>query len=97
MYRIMRGDAMRYQRMLGSVLGVLLAPAFVHAQTEQIQREIETKLWIWRIFGRIEAATGAPPLVSSIVLLAIGLALVTAVWLVLRRNRTGGSTPGSPS
>jgi hypothetical protein len=86
---------MRLQLLLASALGFLLAPGTVQAQTEEIQREIETKLWILRILARIEAATGAPPVVSLLTLLTLILALVAAVWLALRRKRTDSSPPSS--
>ena len=72
---------MRLQRTFALALGFLLAPGAVQAQTEEIQRKVETRLWILRVLARIESATGAPPFVSVLTLVALGIALVAAFWL----------------
>jgi hypothetical protein len=74
-------DAMRPQRILATAFGLLLAQGPAHAQTEEVQREVEAKLWIQRVFEKIEAVTGATPLVSVLTLLALALALVASIWL----------------
>jgi hypothetical protein len=80
---------MRPLLMLASALGFLLAPGTAYAQTVEIQREVEAKLWIQRVLARIQTTTGAPPLVSSLVLIALAVALLAAcVWLWARRKRS---------
>jgi hypothetical protein len=74
---------MRLQRLLASVPALLLAPAAAQAQTEEIQQEVETKLWIQFVLTKIQDATGAPPLVSILTLVALVVALVASVWLLL--------------
>jgi hypothetical protein len=74
--------------MLASALGILLAPAVAYAQTEEIQREVEAKLWIQRVLTKIQNATGAPPLVSSLFLIALAVALLVAsIWLWRARRK----------
>jgi hypothetical protein len=75
--------------MLASALGFLLAPGTAHAQTEGIQRDVEVRLWIQRVLAKVQAATGAPPLVSGLTLIALAVALqVACVWLWrVRRKR----------
>jgi hypothetical protein len=72
-----------------------MIPGMAHAQNEEIQQEVETKLWISRVLARIEAITGAAPLVSVLTLLGLVLALVAAVWLwkVSRKRRRESRTP----
>ncbi len=82
---------MKLQLMLAPVLGFLLAPGAAHAQTEEIQREVEAKLWIQRVLTKIQNATGASPLVSSLILIAIAVALLAAsiwLWKVRRKRAT---------
>jgi hypothetical protein len=81
---------MRPRLMLASALGFLLAPGGVHAQTVEIQQEVEAKLWIRWVLARIEAATGAPPFVSLLALVAIVITLVASVWLWKSRRKTAG-------
>jgi hypothetical protein len=76
---------------LSTALPCLLALAGpVYAQTAEIQREVEQKLWLLRVLARIEAATGAPAAVVIGTLLALVLALVTAVWLWYARRKRAG-------
>jgi hypothetical protein len=73
---------MPLQRILASVPGLLPVPVAVYAQTEEIQREVEAKLWIQRVLSKIQYATGAPPVVSSVFLIALAVALLgTCLWL----------------
>jgi hypothetical protein len=72
---------MRLQLLLASFVGCLLAAGVAHAQTEEIQQEVEVNLWIHRMFDRIEAVTGATPLVLVLTLLTLVLALVASLWL----------------
>ena len=56
------------------------------AQTEEIQREIETRLWwqrLWNSFG----VGGLPPWVVLLTALAALLAIVAAVWLWRTRRK----------
>jgi hypothetical protein len=77
-----------YSRLLPiPVLGLLLAPATVHAQTEEIQREVETSLWFARLWQSIETATGVPPLIALLTLLVLMLSLAAAIWLWYRHRR----------
>jgi hypothetical protein len=74
--------------MFAFALGILLAPAAVYAQTEEIQRELEAKLWIQRVLTRLQTATGAPPLVSSLILIGLAFALLVAgLWLWRARRK----------
>ena len=68
-------------------LGLLLAPAAAHAQTEGIQRETEARLWFHRVLERIEAWTGMPPLVALFTLLALVLSLAAGLWLWRSRRK----------
>jgi hypothetical protein len=81
---------MRPRLRLASALGFLLAPGIAHAQTVEIQQEVEAKLWIRWVLARIEAATGAPPFVSILALVAIVITLVASVWLWRSRRKTAG-------
>jgi hypothetical protein len=75
--------------MLASALGFLLGPGVAHAQAVEIQREVEAKLWLRWVLARIEAATGAPPFVFILALVAIAITLVASVWLWKSRRKTG--------
>jgi hypothetical protein len=80
--------------MLASALGFLLAPSTAHAQTEGIQREVEVRLWIQRVLARVQVATGAPPLVSSLILIALAVALLAAcLWLWMARRGRENNVP----
>jgi hypothetical protein len=80
--------------MLASALGFLMAPGIAFAQTEGVQREVEIRLWIQRMLAKIQSATGAPPLVSALTLLAVAVTLLVAcVWLW--RARRAGATRSS--
>src|SRR5262249_45561456 len=83
-----RRDAMRLHLMLAVAIG-LLAPSLVYAQTEEIQREVEVRLWIQRLLARFQTATGVPPVVSVVfVLTMLVMLLVVCIWLWrTRRNR----------
>ena len=80
---------MRPRLTLASALGFPLAPGLVHAQTVEIQREVEVTLWLRWLLARVEAATGAPPFVSVLALVALVLALVALVRLWRSRRKTG--------
>jgi ABC-type uncharacterized transport system permease subunit len=78
---------MRLRLMLVSILGLFLAPlGAIRAQTAEIHYEVETKLWFLRVLQRIEDA-GFPPLVLLLVLIALILAVVAAVWLWRSRRK----------
>ncbi len=81
---------MRPRLMTASALGFLLAPGTALAQTVEIQREVDAKLWLRWVLARVEAATGAPPFVSVLALVAVGSALLASVWLWQSRRKTGG-------
>ena len=72
---------MRLHRMFASLLGLLMVPAAARCQTEEVQHEIETQLWVLRVLAKLESATGAPPLVVVLTLIALMVALVVVVWL----------------
>jgi hypothetical protein len=57
------------------------------AQTEEIEREIETRLWFQRFLQHFEIA-GIPPLVTLLSLLALVLAIIAALWLWRSRRRS---------
>jgi hypothetical protein len=82
-----RDTAMYYRLLPISVLGLLLAPARVHAQTEEIQREVERTLWYARLWQSIEDATGVPPLIALLTLLALALSVAAAIWLWSRHRK----------
>ena len=68
-------------RWSSAALLCLLCPAALHAQTAEIQEEIETRLWwqrLWQSFG----IAGIPPLVVVLTLLA-----VVAAGLLWRSRR----------
>jgi hypothetical protein len=68
--------------MLASAAGFLLSAGAAHAQTEVIQQEVEAKLWIQRVLTRIQTSTGVSPLVSTLILIALGVVLLGAcIWL----------------
>ena len=77
---------MRSHSMLAAVLCLCLAPGWSHAQTEEIQRQIETRLWFQRLYQSFGIG-GLPPLVVILTLLAVVLALAAAVWLWRSRRQ----------
>ncbi len=67
---------------------ILAMPAAGRAQTEEVQREVDALLWRLRLWRAIEDATGLPPLVALLTLLALVAALAAGVWLaVISRRR----------
>jgi hypothetical protein len=78
---------MRNVLMLFAALGLMLVPAVAQAQTEEIQQQIDRRLWYLRLLAWIEATTGAPPAVSIAVLVGLVIAIVAGVWLWLSRRR----------
>jgi hypothetical protein len=85
---------MRPLPILASALGFLLGPGTAHAQTEGIQREVEVRLWIQRLLAKAQAATGAPPLVSGLTLIALAVALLVAcLWLWMARRGRENNVP----
>ena len=58
------------------------------AQTQEIQREVETRLWIERVYESLGVA-GLPPWVVLLTLLSALLAIVAAVWLWRGRRKAG--------
>jgi LPXTG-motif cell wall-anchored protein len=82
---------MRPQFLLVLDVGFLLAAGGVYAQTEGIQREVETRLWIQRALAWIEKGTGASPLVSILTLLiALAISLGLLAWLWKKRRKDPG-------
>jgi hypothetical protein len=81
---------MRLHLILASAFGFLVAPGVAYAQTEEIQRKVEAKLWIQRVLTKLEGATGAPPLVSIMTSITLIFFLVVSVWLwKAYRKRSG--------
>lgn len=78
---------MRFRLALASALSLFLLPASVHAQTVEIQREVEAKLWIQRVLARIQAATGSPPVVSIVILVALAIVVAASIWRWRARRR----------
>jgi hypothetical protein len=66
---------------------LLLTPARVQAQTQEIQDEIDRKLWFQKRLAQIEAITGLPPLVALTTLLVVLLAIMAAIWLWISRRK----------
>jgi hypothetical protein len=58
----------------------------IFAQTEEIQREIETKLWLQRGWEWLGSVTGMPPWAALLTLLTLILCVGALAWL-LRRKR----------
>ena len=63
-------------------LGVLFA------QTEDIQREVETQLWILRVY-EFFGIVGIPPYLVLLMLLAAIVVVMAGVWLWVARRRRG--------
>jgi hypothetical protein len=81
---------MRARPLLASALGLLLAPGAAYAQTPEMQREVEAKLWVQRALEWLQGATGGSALVVILTLLAVALTLLVVVWLWRsRRDRAG--------
>jgi hypothetical protein len=72
---------MRLNLLPASAFGLLVATGASRAQSAQIEREVEARLWLRRALARVEAATGATPLVACLALLAVALALAATLWL----------------
>jgi hypothetical protein len=80
-------NAMSFRSLLASVLGLcLLASGELYAQTEEIQQQIETKLWILRVYQSFGVA-GLPPGAVLLTLAAVVLAIGAGVWLWLARRK----------
>jgi hypothetical protein len=82
-----QGNIMRLRLTLASAVGLFLLPAAAHAQTVDIQREVEAKLWIQRVLARIQVATGAPPVVSIMILVALAIVIAASIWRWQSRRR----------
>lgn len=78
---------MRPRQLLASALALLLFPLVAPAQTAEIQREVETKLWFRRALGWVEETTGAPPAVAIPTLITLALALLAVAWLWRARRK----------
>jgi hypothetical protein len=76
---------MRSRPLLAAVC-LCLAPAPARAQTEEIQQEVETRLWFERLYQSFGIA-GLPPLVGILTLLAALIAVAAAIWLWRSRRR----------
>jgi hypothetical protein len=72
---------------LPAALCLLLAPLAAHAQTPEIQREVDDLLWRVRWMDWIEATTGLPPVVALLTLLVLVLAAVAGAWLWFTRRK----------
>jgi ABC-type uncharacterized transport system involved in gliding motility auxiliary subunit len=82
---------MRVSLMFTMPFAILLTPlAALHAQTEGVQKQVEVKLWFWRVFQRIEDAAGVPPIVTLFVLPVLFLASAVAAWLWYSRKKRAG-------
>ena len=80
---------MRLQLILASSLGLLLAPGVAYAQTEEIQQEVEVKLWIQRVLTKVQGTTGAPPFVAiSLFIIVVATLLVACIWLWRTRRHS---------
>src|SRR5262245_30573181 len=84
-----RRNAVRSRQLLASALALLLLPIPTSAQTAEVQREVETRLWFMRALAWVEEATGVPPHVALLTLLALALGLAAAVWLWRARRKDG--------
>ena len=81
-----KGLAMRlFHSGLASSFLILPASA-LHAQTVEIQRQIETKLWFNRLLNRLDEM-GVPPTAFYIGVIVVVLLLVAAVWRWKSRKR----------
>jgi hypothetical protein len=78
---------MRFRLTLASAVGLFLLPAAAQAQTVEIQREVEAKLWIQRVLARIQAATGSPPVASIVILVALAIVVAASIWRWQARRR----------
>jgi len=78
---------MRFRSTFLAVLTLCLAPAISRAQTEEIQQEIERRLWFQRLYQSFGVA-GLPPIVVILTLLAVLLAVAAAFWLWRSRRRS---------
>jgi hypothetical protein len=64
----------------------LLAPlSALYAQTDGIQKRVEVRLWIWRVFQR--DAAGVPLLVTLGIFLALLCVFAVAVWRWYARQK----------
>jgi hypothetical protein len=69
-----------------SVLSLLLLPNSGFAQTAEIQREVEARLWYERFLLWIEATTGLQPAVALGAMIALVLSLLVLLWWYARRK-----------
>jgi hypothetical protein len=76
-----------YALTLAPALSLLLAPAAAHAQTVEIQREVQTKLWLRWTLERIEAAAGALPVFSILTFIALVILITASIWFWRARRR----------
>ena len=77
-----------YRWTLGAPLSSFLpTPRFVYAQTEQIQRGVETKLWIQRVLSLFRSDTDTAPIAVTVTVVALVLFVGVSIWLWRRRRK----------
>jgi hypothetical protein len=85
---------MRLWLILASTLGLLLAPAAAHAQTVEIQREVQAKLWLRWALERIQVATGAVLVVWILTLIALVILITASIWFWRARRKNSTQSQG---
>jgi len=78
-----------------AALSLLLLPAVAHGQTEEVQRDVDRRLWLLWAWEGPGLATGLPAGAARLMILGVGVALAAAAWLYRSWRVSGNPRKGA--